>query len=177
MQDHEARIDFAKAADLKEIAAISRDEIEYGLGWRYTARTLYRLTRSKSKNVVVARVGGELAGFGIMTYRRDQANLDLLAVKKAFRRRKIGTQIVDWLAKVAVTAGITSIYVQVRKRNPGAVRFYQKLGFTRLEEIRGYYNGVENAVVLARLLRPMHGLAAAAQTPRSPGLRARGNTR
>ena len=90
-----------------------------------------------------------------MTYHKDQANLDLLAVKEKFRRMKIGTQIVSWLEKVAFTAGSFNIFVQVREMNTEAITFYEKLGFLKLEEIEGFYKGVENGVVMAKLLRPM----------------------
>ena len=148
-------IEFARLSDVAEISQISRDEVEYGLGWDYTSRKLARLINNSTKNVVVARIDETLVGFGIMTYRKDQANLDLLAVKDGFRRKKVGTQIVLWLEKVAVTSGIFNIFVQLRERNTGALRFYEGLGFQKLDEIRGFYKGVENGVVMAKLLRPM----------------------
>lgn len=148
-------IEFASIPDVAEIASISRDEIEYGLGWDYTPQRLAKLIKHKSKNVVVARIENELVGFGIMTYRKDQANLDLLAVKEEFRRKKIGTQIVQWLAKVALTAGIFNIFVQVRERNDRAVSFYTNLGFQQIDIVPGFYRGVENGVVMAMPIRSM----------------------
>ncbi len=148
-------IEFARFLDVAEISRISRDEVEYGLGWDYTTQKLLQLIRNNSKNVVVARIDQKLVGFGIMTYHKDQSNLDLLAVKEKFRRMRIGTQIVLWLEKVAFTAGSFNIFVQVREMNIEAVTFYEKLGFLKLEKIEGFYKGVENGVVMAKLLRPM----------------------
>ena len=148
-------IEFASYADAAEIGMISKSDIEHGLGWKYTPERIVKLIGDNSKNVVVARVESKLAGFGIMTYYDDQANLDLLAVKQRFRRMKIGTQLVQWLVDVAMTAGASNIFVQVRKRNAGAVAFYQGLGFVVLEEKSGYYNGVEAGLILAKSLRPM----------------------
>ena len=155
VQINKSHIEFAKLRDVREISLISRDEVEYGLGWDYTTLRLSELIKNSSKNVVVARIDEELVGFGIMTYRKDQANLDLLAVKEKFRNRTMGTQIVLWLEKVAVAAGIYNIFVQVRERNTGAISFYEKLGFQKLEDIEGFYKGVENGVVMAKLLRSM----------------------
>lgn len=148
-------IEFARFSDVAEISRISRDEVEYGLGWIYTPQRLSKLIRHNSKNVVVARADQNLVGFGIMTYHKDQVNLDLLAVKEKYRRMKMGTQIVLWLEKVAITAGSFNIFVQVREINTGAIAFYEKLGFLKLEKIEGFYEGVENGVVMAKLLRPM----------------------
>ena len=148
-------IEFARLSDTTEISQLSRDEIEYGLSWNYTVQKLVQIIRNKSKNVVVARIDSELAGFGIMTYRKDQANLDLLAVKKESRRNRIGTQIVLWLEKVAVTAGAFNVFVQVREKNSSAFAFYESLGYQKLDKIPGFYRGVENGVVMAKPLRPI----------------------
>jgi ribosomal-protein-alanine N-acetyltransferase len=148
-------ITFATASDAAEIGAMSKHEIEQGLGWKYTPGQIIRLISDDTKNVVVARLASKLAGFGIMTYYDNHANLDLLAVKQSYRRRKIGTQIVQWLEQVAITAGTYNIFVQVRSRNSAAVAFYQNLGFVLLDENKGYYRGVESALIMAKSLRWM----------------------
>ncbi|MES9990796.1 MAG: GNAT family N-acetyltransferase [Candidatus Thiodiazotropha sp.] len=146
-------IEFARLADADEIAVISKNEIEYGLGWKYTPARIARIIRDSSKNIVVARNDSKLIGFGVMTYREAQANLDLLAVKPGFRRIKVGTQIVQWLEKVALNAGLFNVFVQVRAGNISAIRFYQDLGFLELERDNTYYRGVEAGVLMAKSLR------------------------
>lgn len=141
-------IGFATSADVAEIAELSRTLVEYGLGWKYTPARLRRLLQHQSKNVVVARRQAELAGFGIMTYSDSTANLDLLAVKPRYRHRRVGSQIVAWLSKVAADAGIENVFVQVRKLNPGAIAFYQRIGFQIIDEQARYYHGRESAVIL-----------------------------
>ena len=150
-----ATVEFATVSDTSEIGALSKKYVEHDLGWKYAPERLRRLLRDESKNVVVARAGNALAGFGIMTYGDDTANLDLLGVKPRYRRRGVGRQIVDWLEGVALTAGVVSVFVQVRKLNHGAIRFYEKLDYRRIEEIRGYYRGKETAVVMGKSIRPM----------------------
>ena len=146
-------IEFASLADVVEIGELSRKYIEYDLGWHYTPETVTRLIQNKSKNVVVAREDNQLVGFGIMTYHEEQANLDLLAVKIRYRYRGIGRQLVQWLEKVALTAGIFTIYVQVREINTGAIKFYKKLGYKIVDEHRGYYRGQESAVIMSKDIR------------------------
>ena len=148
-------LEIAMTSDAVEIALLSKNDIEHGLGWKYTPERVVRIIRDSSKNVVVARVESKLAGFGIMTYYNEQANLDLLAVKHSYRRMKIGSQIVQWLEKVAQTAGAYNVYVQVRSSNTEAIKFYQHLGFQLLDEHRGFYKGVEAGVIMAKNLRPM----------------------
>jgi ribosomal-protein-alanine N-acetyltransferase len=148
-------IEFAQYADILEMSMISRSDIEYDLGWRYTPERISRFLKSNTKNVVVARVKSELAGFGIMTYQQDQANLDLLAVKRHYRRSCIGTRIVEWLEKVARNAGIYNIFVQVREKNHIAIAFYKRNGFINIDTERDYYQGIESAVIMSKNLRPM----------------------
>lgn len=155
MLEQKIHIEFARLSDAKAISRLSRDEIEYGLGWNYTELNMARIMRNKSKNLIAARLGDNLAGFALMTYRQDQANLDLLAVKKNFRRRKVATELILWLEKVAVTAGAFNVFVQLRETNGGAFKLYKKLGFQRLDKLPKFYRGVEDGIVMAKALRPM----------------------
>ncbi|MCZ6803212.1 MAG: GNAT family N-acetyltransferase [Proteobacteria bacterium] len=148
-------IEFAKVSDVTEIGNLSRKYIEHDLGWKYTPEKLIKIIKNRSKNVVVTRKGNKLAGFGIMTYHEEQANLDLLAVKMIYRRRGIGKQIVKWLEEVALNAGIFNIFVQARKINNGAIKFYNKLGFEIIDEKSGYYRGQETGVIMSKNIRQM----------------------
>jgi ribosomal-protein-alanine N-acetyltransferase len=148
-------IEFATVSDVNEIGQLSRQYIEHGLGWRYTPEKLSSLIRDGARNVVVARTGHKLAGFGIMTYREENANLDLLAVKKRYRRRGVGRQIVEWLEEVATTAGIQNVFVQARKLNGGAIRFYNKLNYQVIDEKSGFYKGQETGVIMCKTIRPL----------------------
>ena len=155
MLEQKIHIEFAMLSDAREISRLSRDEIEYGLGWNYTEQKIGWIIRNRSKNVIAARLEDNLVGFGIMTYRQDQANLDLLAVKKNYRRKKVGTELVLWLEKVAITAGTFNVFVQLRERNASAFSLYEKLGYQRLDKLPRFYRGIENGIVMAKSLRPM----------------------
>jgi ribosomal-protein-alanine N-acetyltransferase len=152
-------IEFATVSDAAEISELSHKYIEYNLRRVYTPARVRGSIRSTSKNVVVARKDGALLGFAIMAYCRVSANLDLLAVKKSYRRRGVASQLVQWLEKVALTAGIANVFVQVRATNPGAVRFYQRLGYQVVDEADRYYQGRESAVIMCKGIRQMvHGV-------------------
>ena len=151
-------VEFATAADAVEIANLSKNCIEQNLAWQYTPAKINKLIKNKNKNVIVAREGTTLIGFGIMTYGQEQANLDLLAVKISHRRCGIGGYIVKWLEQVARTAGMFNIYVQVREMNIGSVKFYQRLGFEIIDCKNGYYQGQESALIMCKSLRQMISL-------------------
>ena len=145
-------IGLARQSEAIEISRLSREYIEYGLTQRYTPKRILKAIEISNKNVVVARLHNSFVGFGIMTYYDDTANLDLIAVKRRFQRQGIGKDILHWLEKVALTAGIYDIYVQVRKINRGAIRFYEALGFEIYDEKAGYYQGKETGVLMAKNL-------------------------
>ena len=151
-------VEFAASSDVVEIAKLSRKYIEYDLGWHYTPKRVKELLKDSEKNVVVARRDQKLAGFGIMTYADQNANLDLLAVKLRYRRRGVGKRLVTWLEDVAQTAGITSVYVQVRKVNQGAVTFYTRCGFQVIDELTGYYRATETGVIMCKSIGQMIGV-------------------
>jgi ribosomal-protein-alanine N-acetyltransferase len=148
-------VEFATSSDSIEIGELSKKYIEHELGWRYTPARLRELLKERDTNFVVARERNGLAGFGIMTYADQSANLDLLAVKVQFRRRGVGRQIVLWLEKVARTAGILNVYVQVRKLNPGAIEFYSRCGFQTIDEVSRYYGERETGVIMCKNIGQM----------------------
>ena len=92
-----------------------------------------------------------------MRYGDDDAYLDLLAVAPPYRRLGIGRQLLEWLEKCAVVAGIFSVTLEVRAGNEGAQLFYKRMGYRPLAHLPGYYQGIETALRMGRDLssRPL----------------------
>jgi len=139
---HEIRL--AREADARSIACLSRDCIEYGLGWKWTQHRVLRSIGERSTNVVVCRDPGGLAGFAIMRYGEQEAHLLLLAVDPQRRRRGIGRSLMGWLEKTARIAGVGVIRLEARCANSAAGAFYRKLGYREIARVRGLYNGIED---------------------------------
>jgi ribosomal protein S18 acetylase RimI-like enzyme len=154
-------IRLASRVDAPAIARLSRDLIEHGLGWSWTAPRVLRSLRDAQTNVITApATGGSLAGFGIMKYHDEEAHLLLLAVHPAQQRRGLGTALVDWLEGSARVAGIGQVYLEARVSNVSARAFYRHLGYREVQQVEGYYSGREASVRLARdlwLQRPQPG--------------------
>ena len=168
----------ARAGDALEIAAMSRDLIEQGLPWSWTAPRVRRCIADRDTSVVVARnprrgdsrfgnpsrrgdsrFGDLPAGakrgidaFAIMHFGDDVAHLNLLAVAPEHRRRGLGCQLMEWLVTTAVEAGIGRIDLELRDRNAPARAFYESLGFAAGEVMPGYYQGREAALRMSRRL-------------------------
>lgn len=145
-------IGLARLSDAALIARRSRDLIEAGLAWSWTPERVARSVRSREALVVVARVPHRIAGFGIMRYGDDDAHLDLFGVDPEFRGQGLGRQLLEWLEKPALVAGITAIFLEVRASNQGAQAFYERLGYRKLSVVPRYYQGTESAVRMGREL-------------------------
>lgn len=153
----------ATAADAPAIAALSRDRIEHGLGWRWTAPRVRRSIFDCETNAVVAADGGHVLGFGLMKYQDDEAHLLLLAVQADAARRGIGAALVTWLERSARVAGIGQVVLETRLANDAARSFYARLGYREIQTLPGYYLGREACVRLAK------DLWLAAVEPGQPG--------
>jgi ribosomal-protein-alanine N-acetyltransferase len=142
----------AHRSEAKEIAAMSRLQIEHGLNWRWTAAKVRRQIEDRETMVLVASIDGELRGFAIMKFGDLEAHLFLLAVEPKSRRQGIGTRLVHWLEKSCETAGVENIRLEVRASNSHALKFYENLDYSRAGRIAAYYDGRETAVIMTRSL-------------------------
>ena len=139
--------------DAAEIAVMSRDLIEAGLGWTWTAARVARNIRSPSTLTVVACAPERIAGFAIMYCGDEHAHLSLLAVRSEWQRAGVGRHLVAWLEESALAAGIGTMRLELRERNRAARRFYARLGFAEFARVPAYYSGVETAVRMSRDIR------------------------
>jgi ribosomal-protein-alanine N-acetyltransferase len=146
------QIELATPADAYAIARLSARVIEHGLPWRWTPPRIQRAIRDARTNVVVARLDGVVAGFGVMIYGDEVAHLVLFAVAEAQRRRRIGSRLLEWLELVARTAGIARVRLEARSDNAAARAFYRRQGYIELRAVPGMYLGMEDGVHLEKTL-------------------------
>ncbi len=146
------RIDIrlATISDAAQLAVMSRDLVELGLGWSWTQPRIIRHIRAAESVVVVAECEGRVIAFAIMRFGQEEAHLDLFAVRPKYRRAGVGRRLVEWLEKSALVAGISVVYLEVRELNEEAQAFYEKLGYCRVARMPGYYRGQETAIGMAR---------------------------
>ncbi len=145
-------IRFARRSDALDIAEMSRDLVEQGLGWSWTRERILRNLRHPDTNAIIASRNGERAGFAIMKYGDDDAHLLLLAVQPLHRREGIGATLVDWLERSARVAGIGRIILEARASNAAARAFYGRLGYAHVQLLPGYYGGRETSIRMTKAL-------------------------
>ena len=145
-------IRLATPADASVIADMSRTYIEYGLGWSWREPRVLHAIRDRATNVAVMTEAETVVGFGIMHYRDATAHLALFAMLPSHRNRGLGSELVSWLEKPALIAGIERVRVEARADNDKALAFYRRLGFEPLKTVAGYYSGMVDAVQLEKKL-------------------------
>jgi ribosomal protein S18 acetylase RimI-like enzyme len=144
----------AVPADAYEVAVMSRYLIEVGLrGWAWHPQRVVKAIRSRDTDVLVAEVRGNLVGFAIMEFGDTKAHLSLVAVKPSHQRCGIGRKMMQWLEEAALTAGISTVALELRANNFGARCFYKMIGYKETGYIPGYYRNIETAVRMSRDIR------------------------
>jgi len=147
----------ALPADARQIALMSRDHIEAGLGWSWNPQRVEKALCHPDTSTLVAcdrgRSGERIVAFAIMLFGDEHAHLNLLAVLPTHRRLGLGRRMMEWLVESAYAAGMVVIHLELRASNQGARRFYRTLGFDESAYIPGYYSGREMALRMLRELR------------------------
>lgn len=152
---NEQQVEFklARLRDAQRIAEMSRDLVEFGLPWSWTAQRVAAHIRSSDSNVLTAWADGRLIGFALMQYFVEHAHLNLLGVEPAYRRFGIGRRLIEWLEETARVGGIFIVTLEVRANQTGSRTFYRALGYQEGKYIPGYYSGREAAVKMIHDLR------------------------
>lgn len=103
-------------------------------------------------HVYVARLPGcPVVGFCAFWLILDEAHINNVALRPAWRGQGIGAVLVTYALAEAERRGAPRATLEVRRSNEGAQRFYQRLGF-RVEGVRPRYYSQpeEDALVLWR---------------------------
>ncbi len=103
----------------------------------------------------IIEVGGDVAGYGIMSMGAGEAHVLNVCVRYDCRGRGFARRMLVYLLDRARTAGMYEAYLEVRPSNLAAARLYHSLGFEQVGVRRGYYQsatGREDAAVLRRIL-------------------------
>ncbi len=90
--------------------------------------------------LTLARIGGEVAGFALTRAILDEAELLLIAVRPAFRRRGVGAALLRGVIADARGRNVKRLHLEVRAGNP-AVALYVAQGFAQVGARRDYYRG------------------------------------
>jgi ribosomal-protein-alanine N-acetyltransferase len=100
---------------------------------------------------LVAVTGVEVLGYVIARHAWDTGEILNVAVEPDSRGRGIAKALVDGAIQLLETAGVATVFLEVRASNVEALRLYDGMGFAEVGRRERYYsNPVDDALVLAR---------------------------
>jgi GNAT superfamily N-acetyltransferase len=102
------------------------------------------------KEVVVCYLDGQAIGCGAFKeYDHHTVEIKRMYVKPEYRGKGIGLYILRELELWAAELNYTATILETGKKQPEAIRLYQKAGYTRIKNF-GQYENVENSVCMAK---------------------------
>jgi ribosomal-protein-alanine N-acetyltransferase len=132
-----------RTGDARDIAAVDALMVaafdpRFGEAW--TRSQCMGVLAMPGVRLTLALVDDTPAGFAMVRSVMDEAELLLLAVDPAFRRRGIAGALLRAVIAEAQASGIADLHLEVRAGNE-AVKLYTAQGFAKVGERRGYYRG------------------------------------
>jgi ribosomal-protein-alanine N-acetyltransferase len=133
--------------DLDAIEDIERSS--YPTPW---SRSMFAGELAKPASMCLGAFEGEqLAGYLIISRYVDAWHVMNIAVAPEFRRRGIATALLERLLELTEDGSRRGYTLEVRTSNEGAIKLYERLGFTARGIRRGYYtDNREDALIMWR---------------------------
>lgn len=134
------------ASDLEEVLEI--EQAVYSHPW---TRGNFVDSLNAGYHCCTYRVGPELAGYFILIVAVGEAHLLNLSVSAIRHRQGLGSALLREVMRVAREKGARHLFLEVRPSNSAGLALYERFGFRRIAERRGYYpahGGREDALVL-----------------------------
>lgn len=103
---------------------------------------------------IVAECNGVFCGYIVGSLFMDEARILLLAVKEGYRRKGIGTRLVNTYVD-SVRTRANMVRLEVRASNLSAQTFYFRLGFRFVGMINSYYRNGDSAFLMVKPLQNM----------------------
>jgi ribosomal-protein-alanine N-acetyltransferase len=100
-----------------------------------------------SSVALVARAGGEVAGYALGWRVHDEVQLLSFAVAPAHRRRGVGRALLARYVDELRAAGVRRLTLEVRESNLPALALYRRLGLAHEGARPRYYPGGETALL------------------------------
>lgn len=140
--------EFLKDEDIKKAAELAYD----ALGEKNAEAALLKEKENKISAYFSAKEKGEFCGYCGIWNICGEGEVISVAVCKKFRRRGVATGLLRCAEDFLREKEAYLINLEVRESNLAAQSLYEKLGFIKVGERKGYYEGKETAVLMTKRL-------------------------
>jgi ribosomal-protein-alanine N-acetyltransferase len=135
--------------DLPAIATLVRDALRES----YPTSLYLDIHRWWRDGFLVADLDGHPVGFLAAVISSDgQARILMFAVSAAFRRRGVGSQMMNAFIQQSAMHGLGRIELEVRVSNDDAIRFYKRYGFEISQVLPKFYTDGEDGYKMIKHL-------------------------
>lgn len=132
--------------DIPAIAALERES--FALPWTEEAFR-NELLQNHFARYMVMECDGVIIGYGGMWTIVDEAHITNIAVRPAYRGRKLGERLLREMMKTAAFLGMRRMTLEVRVSNTIAQNLYAKFGFAPSGVRKRYYSdNNEDALIM-----------------------------
>lgn len=114
--------------------------------WNYNI--LKEELESKNSKYIVAFYKDEIVGFAGLKITCDEADIMNIVVKKAYRKKGIGTILFNNLTSICKENKIKTLFLEVNEDNSPAISLYKKMGFKQISVRKNYYKN-KNGIVMS----------------------------
>lgn len=110
------------------------------------------LESTNSYFFVAKNISGKIVGFAGIKIILDEADIMNIVVKKDFRKKGIGSILLNALINYSKNINLKTITLEVNENNLSAIGLYNKFSFNRLGLRKKYYNGENDAIIMSKEL-------------------------
>lgn len=132
-------------AEVRLIDAMMREGFEPRYGEAWTQNQCLGILSLPGVWLTIAEQAGEPAGFALARIAADEAELLLIAVRPAMRRRGVGAALLRGIVADCRDRKARVLHLEVRAGN-GAIALYERHGFRKVGVRRDYYRGTTGEV-------------------------------
>lgn len=106
---------------------------------------------NENSRYIVAKKENEILGFAGIILLPDDAEITNIVTRKSERKKGIGNLLLAKLIQMAKEER-DNISLEVNEKNEIAIKLYEKYGFERVGIRKKYYNGIDNAIIMTKIL-------------------------
>lgn len=116
---------------------------------RFSRRNLRRMLLARKTRFLLARIGGEAAGYLALAFRQGSAISRIYSIAVAAEHRGSGVARAMLAAALDLTQrrGCRQVHLEVRQSNTQAITVYKRAGFRLLTRREAYYEDGEAALL------------------------------
>ena len=131
-------------------AAYALDQLCFEQDIAYTRGQLRFFLGRPDAVGLIAETDEGLAGFAIGHRAGGNGHIVTIDIAESHRRRGVGRTLLTELVQRLESAGARRIRLEVDLRNPGAIAFYESMGFRQTRRLSDYYGRGLDGLAMVR---------------------------